>query len=123
MSKNTEHQRPDSSQANESTKSVSTKEPVKLPRLLTENLSRNVCVCYDVPKKDIIEAFNRGAKTVDAISNQTYACQGSGCCKLQVERLVEALNAHDLSEPAKTSQAATSSGASETEQACSNPVH
>jgi len=73
-------------------------EPVKLPRLLTENLNRNVCVCYDVPKQDIIDAFKKGAKTVDEISNRTYACQGSGCCKIQVERLVEALNAHDITD-------------------------
>ena len=96
--------------------------PAQLPRLLTENLSRNVCVCYDVPKKDIIEAFHRGAKTVEAISNQTYACQGSGCCKLQVERLVEVLNAHDLSEPAKASEDTKNLETSETEQACSDSI-
>lgn len=97
-------------------------EPAPLPRLLTENLSRNVCVCYDVPKQDIIEAFHRGAKTVDAISNQTYACQGSGCCKLQVERLVETLNAYDLqpSESESPKDTATQTTLSETEQACSS---
>ena len=72
--------------------------PPPLPRMLTENLSRNLCTCYDVPKKDIIDAFKKGAKTFDAISNQTYACQGSGCCKAQLERLVETLNAHDITD-------------------------
>ena len=70
-------------------------EPDKLPRLLTQNLSRNVCVCYDVPKQDIIDAFKRGAKTFDALSNQTYVCQGSGCCKTQVEKLLVVLKEHD----------------------------
>lgn len=68
-----------------------------LPRLLTENLNRNLCVCYDVPKQDIIDAFNAGAHTFDAISNQTYACQGSGCCQRQLERLIEVLTEHKLS--------------------------
>ena len=96
-------------------------ESAPLPRLLTENLSRNVCVCYDVPKQAIIEAFHRGAKTVDAISNQTYACQGSGCCTRQVERLVETLNTYDVqsSELETPSDANKQTTLSQTEQACS----
>lgn len=65
-----------------------------LPRVLTENLNRNLCVCYDVPKKEIIEAFKAGAHTFEEISNKTYACQGSGCCQLQLERLIETLTEH-----------------------------
>lgn len=70
-------------------------DPTEIPRLLTENLERNVCVCYDVPKQEIIDAFKSGAHTFEAISNQTYACQGSGCCQRQVERLIEVLSEHE----------------------------
>jgi len=81
---------------------MSKNEPPKLPRELTHNLSRNVCVCYDVPKQDIINAYKAGAHTFEAITNQTYACQGSGCCQRQVERLIEVLSEH---ETPKTNQA------------------
>lgn len=63
-----------------------------LPRELTHNLSRNVCVCYDVSKKEIIETIQQGAKTLEEVSSKTYACQGSGCCIRQVERLIELLS-------------------------------
>ncbi|WP_321324145.1 (2Fe-2S)-binding protein [Thiomicrorhabdus sp.] len=65
-----------------------------LPRELSKNLSRNVCVCYDVPKQEIIDSVLNGAKTLDEVSNQTYACQGSGCCIRQVERLIELVEEH-----------------------------
>lgn len=73
-------------------------DPSEIPRLLTENLSRNVCVCYDVPKQEIIEAFKNGAHTFEEISNQTYACQGSGCCQHQIERLIEVLTEVEAAE-------------------------
>ncbi|MDX1353261.1 MAG: (2Fe-2S)-binding protein, partial [Thiomicrorhabdus sp.] len=55
-----------------------------LPRELTHNLSRNVCVCYDVSKQEIIDTIKQGAKTLEEVSQKTYACQGSGCCIRQV---------------------------------------
>ena len=76
-----------------------------LPRLLTENLSRNLCVCYDVRKQDVINAFTNGARTFEAISNKTYACQGSGCCQQQLERLIEVLAAHEFSNVSENEQA------------------
>lgn len=61
----------------------------KLPKNITRNLSRNLCVCYDVPRKQVIEAILHGAETLEEVSQKTYACQGSGCCVGQVERLIE----------------------------------
>lgn len=66
------------------------------PRELTKNLSRNVCVCYDVSKQDIIDTIKRGADTLEKVSNQTYACQGSGCCIRQVERLIELVHLYEM---------------------------
>ena len=39
----------------------------------------------------IINAIVNGATTVEEIRKQTYATMGSGCCKQQVERLIECL--------------------------------
>lgn len=64
----------------------------ELPRILTYNLDRNICTCYDVPKKTIIDAYKGGATTFDLVTQKTYACQGSACCEKQVQRLVAVLN-------------------------------
>jgi len=70
-----------------------TKESSKeLPRELTRNLDKNLCVCYDVTKQEVIDTIKQGAKTLEEVSNLTYACQGSGCCVRQVERLIEILH-------------------------------
>lgn len=66
-----------------------------LPRLLTENLTKSLCICYDVPKQEIVDAFKAGARTFEAISNQTYACQGCGGCQRQLEQLIDALKKYD----------------------------
>ena len=63
----------------------------KLPPILKKDLDRNLCVCNEVPKMDIINAIVNGATTVGEIKKQTYATMGSGCCKQQVERLIECL--------------------------------
>lgn len=64
----------------------------KLPRFLRKNLEQNLCVCNEVPKIDIINAIVNGATTVEEVKKQTYATMGSGCCKLEVERLIECLS-------------------------------
>jgi len=64
----------------------------KLPPILKKNLDKNLCVCNEVPKMDIINAIVNGATTVEEIKKQTYATMGSGCCIKQVERLIECLN-------------------------------
>ncbi len=63
----------------------------KLPAILKKNLDRNLCVCNEVVKMDIINAIANGATTVGEIKKQTYAAVGSGCCTQQVERLIECL--------------------------------
>lgn len=63
----------------------------KLPAILKQNLDKNLCVCNEVVKMDIINAIVNGATTVEEIKKQTYATMGSGCCTQQVERLIECL--------------------------------
>ena len=63
----------------------------KLPAILKDNLDRNLCVCNEVLKIDIITAIVNGAVTVEEIKKQTYASMGSGCCTQQLERLIECL--------------------------------
>ncbi len=63
----------------------------KLPSILKKNLDRNLCICNEVLKIDIINAIANGATTVADIKKQTYATTGSGCCTQQVERLIECL--------------------------------
>ena len=63
----------------------------KLPDILRQNLEKNLCVCNEVPKIEVINAIISGATTVEAVKKQTYATMGSGCCTQQVERLIECL--------------------------------
>ncbi|WP_456379650.1 (2Fe-2S)-binding protein [Thiolapillus sp.] len=63
----------------------------KLPPILNKDLDRNLCVCNEVLKMDIINAIVNGATTVEEIKEQTYATNGIGCCTRQVERLIECL--------------------------------
>ena len=63
----------------------------KLPAILKQNLDKNLCVCNEVPKMDIINAIVNGAITVAEVKKQTYATMGTGCCIQQVERLIECL--------------------------------
>ena len=70
----------------------------RIPPLLKKNLRRNLCTCNDVLKIDIINAIVDGATTVEQIRKKTYATMGSGCCKQQVERLIECLCSDDEQE-------------------------
>ena len=73
-------------------KTASPKKPLdKLPPILKEDLDKNLCTCNEVPKRDIINAIANGATTVQEVKNETYATMGSGCCILQVERLIECI--------------------------------
>lgn len=63
----------------------------KLPPILKKNLDKNLCVCNEVNKMEVINAIVNGATTVAEIKRQTYATIGSGCCTQQVERLIECL--------------------------------
>jgi bacterioferritin-associated ferredoxin len=63
----------------------------KLTPILKKDLDRNLCVCNEVLKLDVINAIVNGATTVAEIKKQTYATVGIGCCTQQVERLIECL--------------------------------
>ena len=63
----------------------------KLPDILKKNLDKNLCVCNEVLKMDIINAIVNGATTVEEVKKQTYATMGTGCCTQQIERLIECL--------------------------------
>lgn len=63
----------------------------KLPPILRQDLDKNLCVCMDVPKIDIINAILKGATSLEEVKKQTYATMGSGCCVQQIERLIECL--------------------------------
>lgn len=73
----------------------------KLPTILKQNLDKNLCVCNEVVKMDIINAIVNGATTVAEIKKQTYATMGSGCCVQQVERLIECLCAPETEKKRK----------------------
>ncbi len=63
----------------------------KLPDILKQNLRRNLCVCNEVKKIDVINAIAKGANTITKVRNQTFATGGNGCCTRQVERLIECI--------------------------------
>lgn len=67
----------------------------KLPAILKKDLHKNLCVCNEVKKMDIINTIASGANTVAEVRKQTYATMGSACCKQQVERLIECLCEED----------------------------
>lgn len=50
---------------------------------------RNLCVCYDVPKIDMMKAIEKGADTIEKITAKTYGCQDARCCERQVQRLID----------------------------------
>ena len=68
----------------------------KLPDILKRNLDKNLCICNEVPKMDVIDAIANGATTVDEVRNITYATCGNGCCTRQVVRLIECIHSIEL---------------------------
>jgi len=70
----------------------------KLPAILKRDLDENLCTCNDVLKIDIINAIVNGAKTVEDVQKQTYATDGTGCCRRQIQRLIECLWAPETKE-------------------------
>lgn len=67
----------------------------KLPELLKRDLDQPLCVCNQVIKRDIIEVIKNGADTLQKVQQKTYASDGTGCCKRQVQALIEAIYASD----------------------------
>jgi len=64
----------------------------KLPEILKRNIDKNLCVCNEVIRMDVINAIANGATTVEEVRNRTYATGGNGFCTRQVERLIECIH-------------------------------
>lgn len=64
----------------------------KLPLILKMDLDKNLCVCNEVNKMDVINAISDGASTLEAVKKNTYAADGNGCCTRQVIRLIECIH-------------------------------
>lgn len=64
----------------------------KLPELLIRDLDQPLCVCNQVSKRTIIETIALGANTVIQVQQQTGACDGTGCCRRQVQALINAIH-------------------------------
>lgn len=75
--------------------------PMKMPG------STTVCRCTGVTKKEIVNAWEDGAGTVDAIAGVTRATTGCGGCKEVVCGLVDWLNASDPASAASVSTPVT----------------
>ena len=49
-----------------------------------------ICYCMDITKEEILDAIrNKGAKTVDAITDITEAGTGCGGCISAIEEILE----------------------------------
>ena len=64
----------------------------KLPDILKQNVDKNLCVCNEVVKMNVINAIANGATTVEEVRDLTYATGGNGCCTRQVEWLIECIH-------------------------------
>ncbi|MDG2354304.1 MAG: (2Fe-2S)-binding protein [Gammaproteobacteria bacterium] len=64
----------------------------KLPDILKRNIDKNLCICNEVLKMDVINTIANGATTVEEVRNLTFATGGNGCCTRQVERLIECIH-------------------------------
>ena len=79
--------------------------PVRMPAGTT------VCRCNDVSKQDVVDAWEGGARTVDAVADATRATTGCGGCEGLVCGLVDWLRAADPeAEPPPVPEAATQPG-------------
>ncbi len=47
-----------------------------------------ICRCYNQSEKDLLDAFNKGDKSLFTLSNTTKASTGCGSCKLDIEALI-----------------------------------
>lgn len=64
----------------------------RLPDLLKLDLEQPLCVCNQVIKSDVIKAIADGAQTLQQVQQQTYASDGTGCCKRQIQALIKAIH-------------------------------
>lgn len=62
-----------------------------LPEILTRDLDDNLCVCNSIAKKRVIRAMHEGAGSMAQIRAACMAGDGTGCCKLQLKHLLDAI--------------------------------
>lgn len=65
----------------------------RLPDLLKRDLDEPLCVCNQVIKSDVIKAIAEGANSLQQVQQQTFASDGTGCCKRQIQALIKAIRA------------------------------
>jgi len=63
----------------------------RLPEHHLNSLQKNLCVCNEVPKINVVNAILEGATTVPKVRELTGASDGNGCCRLQIEFLIKYL--------------------------------
>ena len=71
----------------------------QLPEILTRDLDDNLCVCNSIAKKRVIQAMYEGAGSMAQIREACMAGDGTGCCKLQLKHLLDAIQKIDKSNP------------------------
>lgn len=64
----------------------------RLPDLLKRDLEQPLCVCNQVIKSDVIKAIADGATSLQHVQQLTYAGDGTGCCKRQIQALINAIH-------------------------------
>lgn len=64
----------------------------QLSDIQKKDMESNLCVCNEVPKVEVIQAIAEGADSLDKVCAKTYATDGNGCCKRQVQRLIDAIH-------------------------------
>jgi NAD(P)H-nitrite reductase large subunit len=67
----------------------------KLPELLKRDLDQPLCVCNQIIKRAVIKAIAEGADTLQKVQQQTFASDGTGCCKRQVQALIDVIYSKD----------------------------
>lgn len=67
----------------------------KLPELLKRDLDQPLCVCNQVTKRVVIEAISQGADSLQQVQQGTFASDGTGCCKRQIQALINAIHIKD----------------------------
>ncbi|RME88477.1 MAG: (2Fe-2S)-binding protein [Candidatus Hydrogenedentota bacterium] len=49
---------------------------------------KKVCLCKGLTRADIEKAYDKGAKTLDAIMKETLAGTGCGTCEWEIEKIL-----------------------------------
>lgn len=52
-------------------------------------MSEEICHCFNVTKKEIEDAVDGGAKTVEAVGEKTNAGTGCGSCQENIQEIID----------------------------------